>query len=120
MTQKAFLRRHLSTIKRASIAGEGPPPPSRITIDAVPKALRSFDKALKLKAVLFDFGIMTRIKEVHMAESQFVSGFDPRHERVSQTQRKPTKSLSLFDTLYFIVSMLYSWNRSCSWVTFLG
>ncbi len=67
--------------KRMSIAGEGPPPPSRITLDAVPKALRSFDKVLLLKAVVFDFGILTRIKQIAETEAVLVSGFDPRHMR---------------------------------------
>ena len=70
--------------RRASpvgISGEGPPPPGRVTLDAVPKHLRTFNKALKVQAVVFDFGVMTRALDRAMAEEGFLSGFDPRHER---------------------------------------
>lgn len=70
--------------RRASpvgISGEGPPPPGRVTLDAVPKHLRTFNKALKVRAVVFDFGVLTRALDRAMAEEGFLSGFDPRHER---------------------------------------
>jgi len=38
------------TTSQVGITGEGPPPPSRITLDAVPKRLRMFNKVLKVRA----------------------------------------------------------------------
>ena len=68
------------TTSQVGITGEGPPPPSRITLDAVPKRLRMFNKVLKVRAVCFDFGVLTRI--IKQAELDgLVSGWDPRHQR---------------------------------------
>jgi len=65
------------------MAGEGPPPPGRVTLDSVPKSLRTYDKGLRVRAVYFDFGVMTRTIEMEEAAvgTHLVSGFDPRHER---------------------------------------
>jgi hypothetical protein len=68
---------------KVGIAGEGPPPPGRVSLDSVPKSLRKYDKGLRVRTVFFDFSVMTRTLELaEVAEgTHLVSGFDPRHER---------------------------------------
>ena len=68
--------------KGVGMAGEGPPPPGRVTLDSVPKSLRTYDKGLRVRAVYFDFGVMTRTIEMEEAAvgTHLVSGFDPVRE----------------------------------------
>jgi hypothetical protein len=65
------------------MAGEGPPPPGIVTLAAVPRKLRQYGKVLKVRGVVFDYGVMTRTLEIEEAAAgtHRISGFDPRHER---------------------------------------